>query len=98
VVIESRNSSGDVLSTSHIQYIINVTAGGQQNQAPAWESPTPADGTVYEINPGQSVNLSLMVADPDTGDTVSILKNSSPGTFTPANGNPATGSYSFTAA
>jgi hypothetical protein len=96
VVIESRNAQGQVVATSHIQYIIKVATGA--NQPPVWDSPpTPADGTVFTVAPGESVNFTMQASDPDAGDTVSILKNSGPGTFTPNNGNPATGAFSFTA-
>ena len=98
VVIESRNAAGAVVATSHIQYIINVGAGGSLNQAPVWDSPpTPADGTVFTISPGDTLNFTVQSSDSNVGDTVSILKNSGPGTLTPTNGNPASGSYSFTA-
>jgi hypothetical protein len=97
VVIESRNAQGQVVATSHIQYIIRVAATGG-NQPPVWDSPpTPADGAVFTVAPGESVNFTMQASDPDSGDTVSILKNSGPGTFTATDGNPATGAFSFTA-
>lgn len=96
VVIESRNAAGAVVATSHIQYIIRVGTGGSSTQAPVWTAPTPADGSVFTVSPGGTVAFTLRASDPDPGDSVSILQNSGPGTFTPTEGNPATGSYSFT--
>jgi hypothetical protein len=95
VVIESRNAQGQTVATSHIQYIIRV--GGTQTQPPVWDPPTPPDSTVFTVTPGQSVDFRLQASDPDAEDTVSILQNSGPGTFTSTDGNPATGAFSFTA-
>jgi hypothetical protein len=98
VVIESRNLLNQVVATTHIQYIISIGAGGPQNQSPVWDSPpTPADGTVFTVAPGDTVNFTLQASDPDAEDSVSILQNSGPGTFTATDGNPATASFSFTA-
>lgn len=95
-VIESL-VGGNVVSTTQIQYIIRV--GGQaNNQSPAWDDAvTPADGTVFTVQPGQTVSFNMKADDPDTGDVVQIRQNSGPGTLTPTDGNPATASFSYTA-
>jgi hypothetical protein len=96
-VIESRNAQGRVVATTRIQFIINVGAGGSANQPPVWDSPpTPADATEFTVTPGNTLNCTLQASDPDAGDSVSIVQNSGPGTFTPTNGNPATGAFSYT--
>jgi hypothetical protein len=88
---------GNVVSTTQIQYIIRV--GGQANNAsPAWDDAvTPADGTIFTVQPGQTVTFNMKADDPDTGDTVQIRQNSGPGTLTPTDGNPATAAFSYTA-
>ena len=96
-VIEAVNASNEVVSSTQVNYIIRVSEDSASNAAPTWDAPTPDDGTIYDLTPGQSLSLTLKAIDPDAGDTVQILKNSGPGTFTPADGNPATGSYAFTA-
>lgn len=70
VVSESRSAMGAVVATSHIQYIINVGASGSLNQAPVCDSPpTPADGTVFTINPGETVSFTMQASDPDRANT-----------------------------
>jgi len=95
-VIESLVGS-TVVSTTHIQYIIRV--GGQgANASPTWDDTvTPADGTVFTAQPGQTITFNLKANDPDTGDTVQIRQNSGPGTLVPSDGNPATATFSYTA-
>jgi hypothetical protein len=58
---------------------------------------TPADGTVFTVNPGQTVTFNMRATDPDTGDVVQIRQNSGPGTLTSTDGNPATASFSYVA-
>ena len=94
VVIEALSGS-TVVSSTQIQYIIRVgsTAGGSP---PSWNSPTPADGSTFDVLPGQTVTFSLAASDPDSEDTVEILQNAGPGFTSPTAGNPATARYSFT--
>jgi hypothetical protein len=96
VVVESLVGT-TVVSTTQIQYIIRV--GGQgANASPVWDDAvTPADGTVFTAQPGQTITFNLRATDPDTGDVVQIRQNSGPGTLTPTDGNPATASFSYVA-
>ena len=97
VVIESL-SGGDVVSSVQIDYIIRVGgAAGSQNQSPVWDQPpTPGDASLFTLTAAERLDLTLQASDPDEGDTVSIFHNSGPGAFTPSNGNPATGAYTYT--
>ncbi|MBE7174519.1 MAG: T9SS type A sorting domain-containing protein, partial [Williamsia sp.] len=61
--------------------------------------PTPADGTEYDVMVGQSVNFSVEASDADAGDNVALTATGIPSGATstvPANGNPVSGSFSWT--
>lgn len=98
VVVEAHSSpGGPVVSSSMVTFLIRVGTG-TGNAAPAFESPSPADGQEFTVAPGDPLEFDLQASDPDTGDTVTILDNGLPAnaTFTGTPGNPATGTFSMT--
>ena len=95
VVVESL-VAGNVVSSTQISYIIRIGAAG--NDPPVWDdSVTPADGTVFTADPGETITFQLKATDPNSGDTVQIAQTSGPGTLNATDGNPATATYSYTA-
>ena len=95
-VIVEAYSGVTLVSASQVTFLIRVSSS--TNQAPAWQSPTPADGTEYTVAPGTALNVSLAANDPDAGHSVQISHLGLPtgATLTPTNGNPASGSFSWT--
>ena len=95
-VIVEAYSGVTLVSASQVTFLIRVSPS--TNQAPVWQSPTPADGTEYTIAPGTPLNVSLAASDADGDQTVQISHLGLPtgATLTPTNGNPATGSFSWT--
>lgn len=59
---------------------------------------TPANGTNYVIQPGQTLNFSVKASDVDPGDNVALSAVGVPvgATFNPTSGNPVTQSFSWT--
>jgi hypothetical protein len=95
VVVESL-IGGNVASSTQIDYIIRI--GGAGNDPPVWDdSVTPADGTVFSADPGETITFQLKATDPNDGDSVQIAQTSGPGTLSATDGNPATATYSYTA-
>ena len=96
VVVEALSPSGQIISSTQIDYIIRVS-DQQGNQSPFWEAPTPADGSVFTLTPGETLSLALQARDPDSADQVEIAQNSGPGSLTATRGNPGTAVFSYTA-
>jgi hypothetical protein len=100
VMIEALNGAGAVVSTSQVQYLINVAVVGT-NLPPDWdEPPTPPQGSEFTVAVGASLTISLQASDPNAGDTVHIDHLGLPpgATLTSTDGNPATASFSWTPA
>lgn len=82
-----------------VDFIIKIT---QQSIAPEFDYlATPANGTVYQVSPGQPVNFNIRATDSDVGDIVTLSAvgvpigaNLSPAL--PTSGNPAQASFSWT--
>ncbi|TCJ14349.1 HYR domain-containing protein [Flaviaesturariibacter flavus] len=75
----------------------------QPSTPPAFDyTLTPASGTVYDVQPGQTVTFSVRASDVDAGDRVASLTavglpaGVSVSPALPVNGNPATVSFSWT--
>lgn len=56
-------------ATTMVDFLIRVV---QQSTPPAFVSPTPANGTAYQIQPGQALTFSVNAQDVDPGDVVTI--------------------------
>lgn len=97
VIIEALNSGGTVVSSTQATYIIRVSTR-TNNTAPDWSSPTPASGSTYTVDPGQTVALTFKATDPDTTDVVHVDRLALPtgATFASTDGNPGTGTFSWT--
>ncbi|WP_460548072.1 hypothetical protein, partial [Hymenobacter daeguensis] len=81
----------------HIIQISNVAS----NAAPVFTAPTPANGTVYTINPGQLLTFSVRATDADAGDNVNLQALGVPAGASsvpalPTSGNPVQTVFSFT--
>ena len=107
VIMEAFNGP-TILSRSQVTYLINVggTGGSETNNAPTWTPQTPPGG-VIEAPVGQMLNLNLGATDQDAGDTITINHVGLPEqdapvasrpTFSATNGNPASGTFTWTPA
>lgn len=80
-----------------IDFLISIK---QQSTPPAFLfPPTPADGTVLQVSPGQNINFDVSASDTDAGDQVARLFVTgipSGATFATASGNPATSTFNWT--
>jgi Ca2+-binding RTX toxin-like protein len=86
-----------VVSRIAVDFFIRLGTGSN-NQAPVFVSPTPADGTTYNVNVGQTVTFDTKATDADSGDTVTMGMIGKPAdaTYTTSAGNPATGTFTWT--
>lgn len=87
-----------VVATTPVDFFIRVT--DSPNRPPAFDAPTPADGTILGVTAGEPVTFDVSASDPDSSDTVtlSIIGIPSDATFIPTPGNPATGTFTWPAA
>jgi hypothetical protein len=82
-----------------VDFIIKIT---NQSTAPAFNyAITPANGTVYQVAPGQPVNFSVNATDSDNGDIVTLQAVGIPpgavlSPSLPITGNPVQSSFSWT--
>lgn len=97
VVIEALNGAGAVVSATQTTFLVRI-GQGVANQPPQYVAPTPADGTIYTVAPGDNLSIALRASDPDAGDTVDIVPGALPpgATFNDTPANPVNGTFSFT--
>ena len=97
VIIENLNSAGAVITRTGVDFFIRLSSN-TTNAPPVFVSPTPADGTTYDVAVGDSVNFNVAATDPDAADTVTpgIIGKPAAASFTTAPGNPATAAFSWT--
>jgi hypothetical protein len=82
-----------------VDFIIKIT---NQSTAPAFNyGITPANGTVFQVSPGQSVNFNVNATDADGGDIVTLQAVGIPpgavlSPSLPQTGNPVQSSFSWT--
>jgi len=99
VVMEGLDAtSGAVVTRSMVDFLI-LLANVAANAPPAFQPPTPLDGSTYVASPGVPLNLNLSATDADAGDVVTISALGMPAgaTLSGAPGNPANSAFSFTA-
>jgi hypothetical protein len=93
--------SGVVISDGQssvlIDFLMSIT---QPSTAPTFiYPPTPADGTVYQLSPGQNINFQVSAQDIDPGGSIATLfATGLPGgaSFNNSSGNPATSTFNWT--
>jgi PKD repeat protein len=61
---------GQVVTKSGIDFMIEVT--GTANAPPVFNSPTPADGHVFEVVEGNVLTFNVRASDPNAGDVVTL--------------------------
>ncbi|HET7486885.1 MAG TPA: HYR domain-containing protein [Acidimicrobiales bacterium] len=101
VVVDKRLTPGAAPVTKlATDFFIRVNPATAANQAPQFVSPTPDNGTEIDGVAGQPVGFDVRATDSAAGDTVTLGTLALPAgaTFTRTNGNPATGSFSWTPA
>ena len=96
VIVEALNGLGTVLSSTQTTFFVRIGESG--NNPPQFDSPTPADGSVFNVPVGDTLSISLAASDADSADIVEINNLGLPAnsTFTPTNGNPASATFQFT--
>jgi Prealbumin-like fold domain len=90
--------SGNVVSKIAVDFFIRLTDQASTNHSPDFTTPTPADGTVYDICVGDHLTFDVAASDQDPTDTVTLglIGKPADATFTTTSGNPATGTFDFT--
>jgi hypothetical protein len=86
-----------VTTKSAVDFMIEITTAA--NAPPVFESPTPVEGTVFDISPGTALAFTVRASDPDAADVVTLgMLGAPPGaTFPiPAAANPVQTNFSFT--
>ena len=88
---------GVVVSRAAVDFFIRL-GSNSTNAQPIFVTPTPANGDVINGTTGSPVTFSVSATDADAADIVtpSVLGAPAGATFTPTNGNPATGSFTWT--
>ena len=96
VIVKDMKGGAEVSHTA-VDFFIRLVSGST-NHAPEFESPTPADGEVILGYVGQQMTFSVNAHDDDAADTVTtnVIGKPSGSTYTPTNGNPATGVFTWT--
>lgn len=89
---------GVVVSKTPVDFFIRLTDQASTNHPPEFHTPTPADGTEYQVRLGQSIQFEVAADDHDAGDTVTLgmLGKPAAATFATATANPAHGTFSWT--
>ena len=80
---------------------VTTTVKIRVEQVPVFTAPTPADGTVFTVCAGDSVNFRVRATDGDTGELMTLTATGLPGTASqvpalPANGSPVESTFSWT--
>ena len=88
---------GVVVSRAAVDFFIRL-GSNSTNAQPIFVSPTPANGGVINGTIGSPVTFNVAATDADAADVVtpSVLGAPAGATFTPTNGNPASGSFTWT--
>lgn len=88
---------GTVISRTAVDFFIRL-GSNSTNQQPVFDSPTPADGATIPATVGTALMVNVAASDPDTADTVQtqVLGLPAGATYTPTNGNPASGVLAWT--
>jgi hypothetical protein len=88
---------GVVVTKTPVDFFIRL-GSNTSNQAPAFQAPTPADGTTLNASVGSPVDFSVTAADPDATDvvTLNVLGLPTGATFTTSPANPANGAFTWT--
>ncbi len=87
----------DASGTLQTSNVITVEwAGG--DDCPAFTAPTPADRSTVVVHAGDPIALDVRATDANPGDTVTLAALGLPAsaTFSPGEGNPASGSFRWT--
>jgi hypothetical protein len=94
ITIRAALPNGHVTGSLAVDIFLRIT--GNQNHPPAWSTTTPADGTTYNVTPGQTVTIPVSATDPDANDIVTLGAVGAPaGSFTQTSGHTATGTLAF---
>lgn len=98
VVMEGVDANGAVVTRSVIDFLI-LLANVAQNAPPAFQPPTPLDGSVFTVSPGGTLTFTLAANDANAPDVVTISGLGMPpgATLTGTPGNPATSAFTWTA-
>jgi hypothetical protein len=88
------------LATAGIAVFLPAPAAADappQNAAPAWQEPTPAEGTTISVAAGTTATIRAAATDPNPGDTVHIDASGllPEAALAVTDGNPATATISF---
>ena len=88
---------GVVVSRAAVDFFIRL-GSNSTNAQPVFVTPTPANGAVINGTIGSPVTFSVSATDADATDIVtpSVLGAPAGATFTPTNGNPASGTFAWT--
>ena len=61
-------STGNVKSQGVVDFLLKIVIGNP----PVFIPPTPADGTVFTVGVGSTLNFTVAAQDPDAGQTVTL--------------------------
>lgn len=88
---------GNVISRTAVDFFIRL-GSNSANQQPVFDAPTPADGAIITATVGTPLTVNVAASDPDAADSVvtNVLGLPTGSTYTPTNGNPASGVLTWT--
>jgi hypothetical protein len=97
VMVENVNQAGAVVSKTPVDFFIRL-GSNSTNKQPVFVTPTPNDGSVINVNLGSTTTFDVKATDPDTGDVVTLgmLGKPADATYVTTNGNPASGTFTWT--